>query len=93
MEAGGMSRIIRCLACAKRIRPAHAHVGVVDLETGAEWSYHARPRCMERASQETAARLVRGKVYVLRHYHVCDDETAGFACRGGCFSEAPLGAA
>ncbi len=83
-----MSRVIRCLACARRIRDNHPHVGVVDLTTGSEWPYHARPRCMERASQETAVRLERGSVYILRHYHTCGDEAAGFSCSGGCFAGA-----
>jgi hypothetical protein len=81
-----MSRTLRCVACARRIRPNHPHLGVVDLETGSEWTYHARPRCQLRAGQETAARLQRGKVYGMRYFHTCGDETAGFSCRGGCFS-------
>jgi len=81
-----MSRTLRCVACAKRIRPIHPHLGVVDLTSGTEWAYHARPRCQLRAGQETAARLERGRVYVLRYFHTCGDETAGFHCRGGCFS-------
>ncbi len=83
-----MSRTLRCVACARRIRPNHPHLGVVDLETGSEWTYHARPNCQLKAGQETAARLERGKVYVMRRYHVCGDETAGFDCSGGCFSGA-----
>jgi hypothetical protein len=83
-----MSRTLRCVACARRIRERHPHLSVVDLETGSEWTYHARPRCMERASQETAARLVWGRLYILRHYHTCADESAGFDCSGGCFSGA-----
>jgi hypothetical protein len=81
-----MSRVLRCLACARRIRERHPHLGVVDLETGSEWTYHARARCMEVASRETVARLERGRLYILRHYHTCSDERAGFECRGGCFS-------
>ncbi len=88
MEAGGMKRTLRCVACARRIRPNHPHLGVVDLETGSEWAYHARPTCQLRAGQETAARLERGKVYVMRHYHVCGDEAPGADCSGGCFSGA-----
>jgi hypothetical protein len=83
-----MSRVLRCLACAKRIRERHPHVGVVDLETGSEWTYHARPRCMERAAKETLRRMERGRVYVLRHYHVCGDEVPGTDCSGGCFTGA-----
>ena len=77
-------RAIRCVACARRIRPTHPHVGVVDLDTGTEWTYHAR--CMERAAEETMRRMERGKVYVVRHYHTCGDEAAGFNCSGGCFT-------
>ena len=83
-----MSRVIRCMACARRIRPNHPHLGVVDLTTGSDWTYHARPRCMEAATRETAARLERGRVYVLRHYHTCGDEAACFDCSGGCFTGA-----
>ncbi len=85
-----MSRTLRCAACARRIRERHPHVGILDLETGSEWTYHGRPRCMERASQETAARLERGKVYAARHYHssTCGDEAPGADCSGGCFSGA-----
>ncbi|MDP9476532.1 MAG: hypothetical protein M3R38_12765 [Actinomycetota bacterium] len=79
------SSVIRCAACTKRIKPHHPHIGVVDLEAGGEISYHAR--CQERAALETAARIERGKVYVLRHYHssTCPDERPGFGCAGGCF--------
>ncbi len=83
-----MSRTLRCVACARRIRPNHPHIGVVDLETGSEWTYHARPRCQLRAGQETATRIRQGKVYVMRHYHVCGDEAPGADCSGGCFSGA-----
>jgi hypothetical protein len=37
---------------------------------------------------ETAARIRQGKVYVMRHYHVCGDEAPGADCSGGCFSGA-----
>ncbi len=47
-----------------------------------------RPECQLRAGQETAARIQRGKVYVMRHYHVCGDEAPGADCSGGCFSGA-----
>jgi hypothetical protein len=81
-----MSRTIRCVACARRVRENHPHLGVVDLETGSEWTYHARPKCQLRARQETATRIRQGKVYVMRHYHVCGDEAPGADCSGGCFS-------
>ncbi len=83
-----MSRTLRCVACARRIRPNHPHLGVVDLTTGSEWTYHARPKCQLRAGQEPAARIRQGKVYVMRHYHVCGDEAPGADCSGGCFSGA-----
>jgi hypothetical protein len=83
-----MSRTLRCVACARRIRENHPHVGVVDLETGSEWAYHARPKCQLRAGRETATRIRQGKVYVMRHYHVCGDEAPGAHCSGGCFSGA-----
>lgn len=77
--------VIRCAACTKRIRSHHPHIGVIDLETGGEISYHAR--CQEHAAAETAARLERGTVYILRHYHAahCPDDRPGFGCSGGCF--------
>lgn len=81
-----MSRALRCAACTRRIRPNHPHLGVVDLATGSEWTYHARAKCQLKAGQETAARLERGRVYIMRHYHTCGDEASGFDCRGGCFS-------
>jgi hypothetical protein len=89
-----MSRIIRCVACARRIRTHHPHYGVEDLESGVEFIYHARPRCQKRMLSETAARLEAARVYVMRHYHVCGDEVcgdeaSGFGCRGGCFSGVP----
>ncbi len=88
MEAGRVSRVLRCVACARRIRDSHPYIGVEDLTTGSEFTYHTRPECMERAGQETAARLERGKVYVLHHYHssACSDERPGPDCSGGCFS-------
>ena len=81
---------ICCAACAGRIRTHHPHIGVEDLETGKEFSYHARPGCRERAVEETASRLERGKVYVMHHYHTsaCPDKVPGFRCSGGCFSPA-----
>jgi len=80
-----MTRILRCAACARRIRPHHPHIGVEDLATGEEFSYHAR--CRERCAEETAARMERGKAYVLHHYHstLCPDEAPDFGCAGGCF--------
>jgi hypothetical protein len=82
-----MSRILRCSACTKRIKPHHAHIGVEDLATDKEFFYHAR--CAEAAAAETAARLARGggKVHVIHHYHssTCPDERPGFRCSGGCF--------
>ncbi len=94
METGGMSRVLRCAACARRIKPHHPHIGVEDLETGREFSYHVGPGCQERAAEETAARLERGKVYVLHHYHssTCPDKAPGFGCAGGCF-DAPMAVA
>ena len=84
-----MSRIIRCVACARRIRANHPHIGVLDYQTGVEFTYHARPKCQERALQETVTRLERGKVHVLRYHHVCHDEGPGFDCSGGCFDGFP----
>jgi hypothetical protein len=94
VEVGGVNRILRCAACTKRIKPHHPHVGVEDLETGREFSYHAREDCQGRAVLETAARLERGRVYILHHYHSsrCPDARAGFGCVGGCF-DTPLAAA
>lgn len=59
-----MPRVLRCADCAKRIKPHHPHIGLIDYATGAEVSYHAR--CQERAAAESAAHLERGKFYVLR---------------------------
>lgn len=81
-----MSRVLRCAACTKRIKPRHPHIGLIDPEAGGgELSYHAR--CQEGAALETAGRLERGKVYILRQYHgsACPDEHPGFGCSGGCF--------
>jgi hypothetical protein len=84
-----VSRILRCAACHRRIKSHHPHIGVEDYETGKEFSYHARQSCQERAAQESAARLERGKVYILHHYHssACPDEVPGWGCSGGCFNE------
>ena len=90
-----MTRILRCSACARRIRSHHPHIGLLDLETGEELaSYHARGGCQERAARETVARIERGKAYILRHYHsaACPDQVPGWDCRGGCFS-APVAVA
>ncbi len=86
-----MSRNLRCAACTRKIRGHHPHLGVIDLEAGTEISYHAKRSCQEHAAAETIARIERGKVYVLRHYHssACPDEAPGFGCRGGCF-DSPL---
>ncbi len=80
-----MSRILRCAGCTKRIKPHHPHIGVIDLETGAEIPYHAR--CQERAAAEIVTGIERGRATLLRHYHssACPDERPGFGCAGGCF--------
>lgn len=90
-----MTKALRCSSCARRIRSHHPHIGLLDLQAGREIaSYHARGGCQERAMQEIAARLERGKAYVLRHYHssACPDEAPGWGCRGGCF-DAPVAVA
>ncbi len=80
-------KVIRCAACAGRIKPQHPHIGVENLETGEEFSYHARPACQQRCAEETFTRLEAGKVYAMHHYHssTCPDEAPGFGCAGGCF--------
>lgn len=80
-------RVIRCAACAGRIRPQHPHIGVEDLETGKEFSYHARYHCQIRCAEETATRLEARKIFAAHHYHSawCPDESPGFGCTGGCF--------
>jgi hypothetical protein len=80
-----MTRILRCAACARRIRAHHPHIGVEDLATGGEFSYHAR--CQQRCVEETTARMERGKAYVMHHYHsaLCPDAAGGLGCAGGCF--------
>jgi len=85
-----MSRVIRCAAGASRIRRHHPHIGVEDLQTGEEFSYHAR--CQIRAAEDTATRLEAGKVYAMHHYHssTCPDEAPGFGCAGGCFDSPQL---
>ncbi len=85
------AKLLRCSGCARRIRAHHPHIGVEDLETGAEFSYHAKRSCQKRCAEETAARLERGKVFVMHHYHssACPDETPDFGCAGGCF-DSPL---
>ena len=92
--SGGRSKVIRCAACAGRIKPRHPHIGVEDLGTGEEFSYHARSGCQIRAVEETATRLRAGKVYVMRHYHspLCPDGSPGPGCAGGCF-DTPMVAA
>ena len=83
-----MTRILRCAACTRRIRGSHAHVGLSDVQSGREICYHAHPSCQRRGAEEMASLLERGRVYILRHYHVCGDEQSGFDCSGGCFSGA-----
>jgi hypothetical protein len=80
-------RVIRCAACAGRIKPQHPHIGVENLETGEEFSYHARPDCQKRCVEETVTRLEAGKVFAAHHYHSssCPDAAPGFGCSGGCF--------
>ncbi len=90
-----MSRALRCSSCTRRIRSHHPHIGLLDLQTGREIaSYHAQGGCQERALQEIATRLERGKAYILRHYHssACPDERPGWGCAGGCF-DAPVAVA
>jgi hypothetical protein len=86
-----MSRILRCAACTRRIKAHHAHVGLIDYESGREISYHAHPNCQKRGAEDIAAMIERGRLYILRHYHAsaCPDAEAGFGCAGGCFSDAP----
>jgi hypothetical protein len=80
------ARTIRCVACGGRIRGRQPYIGVEDLETGAEFTYHAR--CQERAAEETVRRMAGGTVLIIHHYHVCGDEAPGADCSGGCFSGA-----
>jgi len=84
-----MSRILRCAACTRRIKPHHAHVGLIDYASGREISYHAHPSCQRRGAEEMAALLEQGRVYILRHYHSsrCPDKVPGWGCTGGCFDE------
>jgi hypothetical protein len=84
-------RVTRCAACSRRIKPHHAHIGLIDHEGGREISYHAQADCQQRGMQEMASLLERGRVYILRHYHSssCPDGDPGFGCRGGCF-DTPL---
>jgi hypothetical protein len=94
-----VSRVLRCAACTRRIKPHHPHIGVEDLTTGEEYSYHSRPGCQEHGALETAARLGEGnpsgKVYVMHHYHssACPDKAPGFGCTGGCFATSPTAVA
>lgn len=87
-----MTRILRCAACSRRIRPHHPHVGIIELDSGREISYHAHPNCQHRAAQDFAAMAERGKAYILRHYHAghCPDEAPGWGCAGGCFDAPDL---
>jgi hypothetical protein len=80
-------RVIRCAACTKRIKPHHAHIGLIDYESGREISYHAHPDCQKRGAEDMASLLQRGRMYILRHYHSsrCPDEVPGWGCAGGCF--------
>jgi len=86
-----MTRALRCAACTRRIRGSHAHVGLIDVESGREISYHVHPDCQKRGAEEMASFLDHARVYILRHYHSsrCRDEAPGFDCSGGCFSGAP----
>ena len=86
-----MTRVLRCAACTKRIKPHHAHIGLIDHESSREIAYHAHPNCQKRAAEEMASLLGRGRVYILRRYHrsSCPDDDPGFGCRGGCF-DTPL---
>jgi len=90
-----MTRALRCAACARRIRGSHAHVGLIDVESGREISYHAssaNPNCQKRGAEEMASLLERGRVYILRHYHSsrCPDKVPGWGCAGGCFDTPSL---
>jgi hypothetical protein len=82
-----MTRILRCGACYKRIRPTHPHIGLIDHEAGTEISYHARRNCQSQGVAEMASLLECGRVYILRHYHssTCPDRAPGWGCTGGCF--------
>jgi hypothetical protein len=62
-----MTRILRCAACTKRIKPHHPHVGLIDLgaSPGREICYHARPECHERGAAQIAAMMERGKALPL----------------------------
>ncbi len=81
-------RVIRCAACTRRIKPHHAHIGLIDHESGREISYHASP-CNRCGAEEMASLLTSeaGRAYTLRHYHSsrCPDKTPSWGCSGGCF--------
>jgi hypothetical protein len=80
-------RVIHCAACTRRIKPHHAHIGLIDQESGRETSYHAYPSCRQWGAEEMASLIERGQVYILRHYHSsrCPDKAPGWGCTGGCF--------
>jgi len=49
-----MTRVLRCAACTRRIRDSHAHIGLIDLESGREITYHAssaNPSCQRRGAE------------------------------------------
>ena len=77
---------LRCAACSRRIRAGQPHVGLVDYATQQEISYHARPECQRRGAEQMTQMITTGRIYALRHYHVCQDEAPGIDCSGGCFS-------
>ena len=52
-----MTRVLRCAACARRIRGAQAHVDLIDVDSGREISYHAHPSCQRRGAEEMASLL------------------------------------
>ncbi len=82
-----MSRVLRCAACTRRIKPHHPNIGLIDCESGREISYHARRECQQRGMREMDSLIERGRVYILRHYHssTCPDKAPSWGCTGGCF--------
>ncbi len=83
-------RVLRCLACGRRIKENHPYVGVENLDNGTELHYQALPSCQMTGGQQVASKIEKGGVYVAHHYHVCDDEAPGLDCSGECFSGAPV---
>lgn len=81
----------KCSSCGKRIRVRHPHVEVVNHETrDVLLRSHGAVACQVETASRLATMGLQPGVYILRHFHTCQDpDPRSSGCEGGCFTGLP----